>query len=186
MDVGLSPMSAIGQFNFGFPLAVSNAGTGLGSVTSTPAGIVCGAPCSTVLNAGSSVTLTATPANGYIFTGWKGDCVGTGTCTVTMSQARNVAAYFGAKAALTSPTPGSTLSGASITFTWGAGAGVTQYWLYIGSTPGGYDLYTHAFAPGTLSTGVTLPIDGRPLYARLHSQLNGGWQWTDYTFTAAP
>ena len=62
-------------------------------MTSTPAGINCGAACSASFNGGTKVTLAATPAAGYSFTGWLGDCTGT-TCTVTMTAARNVTALF--------------------------------------------------------------------------------------------
>ena len=42
------------------------------------------------------MTLTATPNAGSTFLGWTGEgCSGTGTCTVTMTQARNVVATFG-------------------------------------------------------------------------------------------
>ncbi|MBI5676060.1 MAG: DUF1566 domain-containing protein [Nitrospirae bacterium] len=47
--------------------------TGSGTVTSSPAGINCGADCSEVYNLGTVVTLTPTPAAGYLFTGWRGD-----------------------------------------------------------------------------------------------------------------
>jgi hypothetical protein len=42
----------------------------------------------------TSVTLTATPALGSIFSGWSGACSGTGTCTVVITQARSVTATF--------------------------------------------------------------------------------------------
>ena len=57
-----------------FDLTVSL--TGSGSVTSSPAGIDCGSDCAETLAAGSSVTLSATPASGAMFTGWGGDCSG--------------------------------------------------------------------------------------------------------------
>ncbi len=44
--------------------------------------------------AGSSITLTASPAAGYIFAGWQGACTGTGACQVTMSGPESVAAQF--------------------------------------------------------------------------------------------
>ncbi|MEX0409845.1 hypothetical protein ABGN05_30005, partial [Aquibium sp. LZ166] len=47
----------------------------------------------------------------------------------------------GTKAVMTSPTPGSTL-GSSATFIWTTGSGVSQYWLYVGSTGvGSYNIY---------------------------------------------
>ena len=78
-----------------FPLTVTKAGTGTGTVTSNPAGIDCGVTCTVLFNSGTVVTLTATPASGSVFAGWSGDCTGSGaTCQVTMNQDRNVTASF--------------------------------------------------------------------------------------------
>jgi hypothetical protein len=74
-------------------LTVAKAGTGSGSVTSSPAGIDCGTACSHAYVQGTVVTLTATPDVG-VFTGWSGACTGSGTCTVTMSAAQAVTASF--------------------------------------------------------------------------------------------
>src|SRR2546425_6115264 len=79
----------------GSTLTVSKAGAGSGTVTSSPAGISCGATCSTSFTPGAVVTLTAAPAAGSTFTGWSGGgCTGTGTCTVTMTAATSVTATF--------------------------------------------------------------------------------------------
>lgn len=87
---------------FGWPLTVRLAGTGSGTVTSSPAGINCGTDCDEVYRQGTSVTLTATPAAGSTFTGWTGGgCTGTGTCTVTMNSAVAVSASFSARRTLT-------------------------------------------------------------------------------------
>jgi len=75
-----------------YTLSVSK--TGSGTVTSDVGGINCGATCSASLSTGTAVTLTATPATGYAFTGWSGACTGTGTCTTTMNAARSVVASF--------------------------------------------------------------------------------------------
>ena len=76
-------------------LGVTKAGTGSGTVTSSPAIIDCGSTCSGNFANGSSVTLTAIPAAGSIFTGWSGACSGTiGSCTVAMSEARSVTSNF--------------------------------------------------------------------------------------------
>jgi hypothetical protein len=68
--------------------------TGSGTVLSNVAGINCGSSCSATYNSGTSVTLTATAGGGYVFSGWSGVCSGTGSCVVTMSQARSVTAIF--------------------------------------------------------------------------------------------
>ena len=76
-------------------LAVTKAGNGSGTVSSSPAGIDCGSTCSGWFASGSSVTLTATPAATSTFAGWSGGgCSGTGTCTVTADAAKAVTATF--------------------------------------------------------------------------------------------
>ncbi len=54
-------------------LTVGLAGSGNGTVTSSPAGIDCGADCAQAYDLGSLVTLTANPDTGSTFTGWSGD-----------------------------------------------------------------------------------------------------------------
>ncbi|NJD92160.1 MAG: hypothetical protein FIA91_11725, partial [Geobacter sp.] len=77
-------------------LTVVLPGNGTGTVTSLPAGINCTSSCSASYDAGTTVTLTAVPDAGSLFAGWSGDCSGTGSCTVTMSQANSVMATFAA------------------------------------------------------------------------------------------
>jgi hypothetical protein len=77
-----------------FILSVAKDGDGAGTVTSSPAGIDCGSDCSQSYVFNTSVMLTATPVAGSVFAGWSGDCTGTGSCTVTMGQARSVTATF--------------------------------------------------------------------------------------------
>jgi hypothetical protein len=77
-----------------FTLSVGRSGTGSGTVTSSPAGIDCGTDCSESYLFGTAVGLTATPASGSLFTGWTGDCSGSGTCTVTLDAPRAVTATF--------------------------------------------------------------------------------------------
>ena len=80
-------------------LAVSMAGNGAGSVTSTPPGIDCtvgsSVGCSAQFAAGTNVILSAVLGTNSQFSGWSGGgCSGTGPCTVTMDQARAVTATF--------------------------------------------------------------------------------------------
>jgi RHS repeat-associated protein/uncharacterized repeat protein (TIGR02543 family) len=102
-------------------LSIAKTGSGAGTVTSTPAGIDCGAICSAryapdfaahQLEPGEGrghrhdtgpgpgkpaalITLTATPVTGSTFDGWSGACAGSAdTCTVTMDQSQSVSARF--------------------------------------------------------------------------------------------
>jgi uncharacterized protein (TIGR03437 family) len=45
-------------------------------------------------DAGASVVLTATPATGFVFAGWEGNCSGTGACQLSMNGPKNVKADF--------------------------------------------------------------------------------------------
>ena len=74
--------------------ALSVSVTGSGSVTSSPTGINCPSTCSANFAPGTQVTLTATPANGWGFSGWSGACSGVDNCVVTMSAAQSVTATF--------------------------------------------------------------------------------------------
>ena len=78
-----------------FPLTVTLAGDGVGSVTSDVGSINCGATCSDNYVYQTAVTLTPSPDASSAFTGWSGGgCSGTAPCTVTVDQAVNVTATF--------------------------------------------------------------------------------------------
>ena len=68
--------------------------TGSGTVGSSPSGIDCPSTCSATFSGAAQVTLTATPANGWTFSGWGGACSGTGSCVVTVNTAQSVSATF--------------------------------------------------------------------------------------------
>jgi hypothetical protein len=92
------------------PVAVTLAGNGAGGVASGPAGVSCTtgstAGCAGTFTPGTSVTLTATPDGNSTFTGWSGDCTGTGACTVAADRARAVTATFGRRRVALSVTVG--------------------------------------------------------------------------------
>src|SRR5438552_3471830 len=77
-----------------FTLTVAEAGTGSGTVTSSPAGIDCGTSCSADYASGTLVTLTAAASAGSTFTGWSGGCSGTGDCMVSLTANAAVTASF--------------------------------------------------------------------------------------------
>jgi uncharacterized repeat protein (TIGR01451 family) len=69
--------------------------TGQGTVTSDIGGIYCGSVCSATYDAGTVVTLTATPDIDYQFDGWSGDASGSSSSVViTMDGNKTVGATF--------------------------------------------------------------------------------------------
>jgi hypothetical protein len=76
-----------------FALSVSLVGGG--AVTSADGYVNCSATCSQNYVIGSFVTLTANPAQNWVFTSWSGcDSMNGNTCYVTMNSARSVTATF--------------------------------------------------------------------------------------------
>jgi hypothetical protein len=90
----------------------------------------------------------------------------------------------GGNATMSSPTPGSTLTGSSQNFQW-TNVSAQAYWLYIGSSQGGADIHDSGSLSGTSTTVSGLPTDGRTLYVRLWTKQGGVWGYNDYTYTAA-
>ena len=86
-------------------LAVYMAGTGTGTITSSPGTIACGSPaagatCTGNYSLGTTVTLTATPAAGSVFGGWSANCTAVPgnpspmVCQVQMKNNETVGAVF--------------------------------------------------------------------------------------------
>jgi List-Bact-rpt repeat protein len=75
-----------------FHLAVTKAGNG--TVTSSPAGIDCGATCTASFSSDTVVELTPTPDPGWSFSAWTGACTGAGPCSVKMTADTAVTATF--------------------------------------------------------------------------------------------
>jgi N-acetylneuraminic acid mutarotase len=118
-------------------LSISLSGTGAGSVTSSPVGIDCPGDCAANFGAGASVTLTATPASGSVFTGWNaGGCSTGSSCTVSASN-QTITATFTALPKLT-------------VVVLGGGDGV------VTSTPGGIDCAASCQASLPVGTSLTL------------------------------
>ena len=126
-----------------FTLTVSVTGTGSGTVTSDVGSIDCPPDCSFGYESGDVVTLTPHPASGSAFTGWSGACSGTGGCTVTMSQARNVTAQF------TNTSPAPTMRTLTVVKQGGGSGTVT-------SSPAGISCGSTCSGSFTDGTSVTL------------------------------
>jgi hypothetical protein len=92
----------------------------------------------------------------------------------------------GAGGVITTPTPGSTLSGSSMTFNWAAGASASGYWLVVGSTAGGDNYYSSGNLGNALTATVSgLPTNSSTVYVTLYSVIAGAWVGNGYTYTAA-
>jgi hypothetical protein len=86
-------------------LTVSTTGDGTGVVTSSPAGINCGATCSASFPYGTVVTLTATADHGSVWVAWtSGYCQGLGVthCAFPMDAPETITVQFRKQ---TAPTP---------------------------------------------------------------------------------
>ncbi|MEN8691857.1 MAG: reprolysin-like metallopeptidase [Desulfobacterales bacterium] len=88
--------------------------------------------------------------------------------------------------AMTSPVPGSSLADSTVTFVWTAnGAAVTEWWLYIGTSPGAKDIYdSGSLGSATSDTVSGLPDNGSLIYVRLFFMIGGDWQNDDFQYTA--
>jgi len=127
-------------------LTVESAGTGAGTITSSPSGVSCGFTCSASFASGTSVKLTATPGSGAKFAGWSGACSGKSTCIVDLKAAESVTAKFTSSATPIQLTvqPGGTGSGT------------------VTSSPSGVNCTTTCTADLPKGTAVTLTATASP------------------------
>ena len=88
-------------------LTVTRHGAGTGTVTSAPAGILCGSDCVYDVPFGERVTLTAAAGARSAFIGW-GErlCTGTGPCITTVPADTSIAAFFASLARCGNPQSG--------------------------------------------------------------------------------
>jgi Ca2+-binding RTX toxin-like protein len=162
-------------------LTVAKAGTGGGTVSSTPSGIDCGATCTASYAAGTTVALTAAPDASSVFVGWSGGCTGTKlTCNVTMSSAKTVTATFTrivvsiADASGNEGNPGSPgLLSFSVTVSPAPGHAVTvPFTLQPGSAGAGTDYGNPTLSPITISANGAAEVIKVPLVADLVKEPN--------------
>lgn len=150
-------------------LTVAKTGSGTGTVTSTPAGIDCGAACSQPYIDGAFVTLSTTNGTGSLFAGWSGDA----DCAdgvVTMSAAKTCTARFDLLPdlivfALTAPA--TALSGSTISVT-----DTTR--SQTGTGPAGASTTRFYFSTNSTWDAGDTPIGSRPVPALLSGGTSSG------------
>jgi hypothetical protein len=139
-------------------LSVSKLGTGSGTVTSSPSGIHCGMECSQDYLSGTLVTLSALAEANSSFTGWTGACSGTGSCTVTMSAERSVAATFRSNTVPTVVIYDDALAKGWDNWSWSAtidlaGTSPVQAGMYaVNATLDGWGAFSTAMPSGSVDT----------------------------------
>jgi hypothetical protein len=102
------------------------------------------------------------------------------------SQHRDYTYTAALAAAMSSPAPGTTLSGHSVTFNWTSGTSGASYQLYVGKSLGGGGYFKFSSTTATSATVNDLPTNGSTVYVRLITYFpDGTSQHYDYTYTAA-
>ena len=128
-------------------LSVTKQGGGGGTVVSSPAGIDCGGVCSASFAVGTSVTLTAKPAQGSFLESWGGGCATTpassSTCTVKLDGSTNATVAFASRQSL------------SVMFA-GTGAGV------VSGSPGELECRSPAPCSASIDIGTTMTLTPVP------------------------
>ena len=137
----------------------------MGTVTSAPAGIDCGAVCSASFLDGTTVTLTATPDADSLFDGWSGDADCTDG-TVAMTSNRTCTSTFTPK-----PVPTETLTVSRV----GIGSGT------VTSTPAGIDCGITCSAK--FGTGTTVALTALPVGSSVFTGWTGDADCTDDSVT---
>jgi hypothetical protein len=186
--------TAVGSTSAAQTATLTNTGSAVLTISSIALGgaqagsFVKSTTCGASLAAGANCTINVAFAPGA-----------TGALAATLTVADNTAASSqsvsltgtGAAgtakaAALTSPTPGSTLAGATVTFSWSAATGATTYALNLGSTgANSSNLYNSGHITATSATATSLPTNGETFYAELWAYVNNAWVTTNYTYQAA-
>lgn len=136
-------------------VTVNRDGAGLGTIVSVPAGLTCGAGCTSTTGSfagGTPVTFQAVPAAGSVFTGWSGGvCTGLSACTFTVGVGQTVTGTFAlSPVSITSPLTATAAVGQPFSYTLTA-LGTAPVTLGAAGLP--------AWASFDLSTGI---ISGTP------------------------
>lgn len=89
-------------------------------------------------------------------------------------------------ATFTYPTQGATNVTTAQAFTWTAtAAGVQGYALYVGTSPGGGEVYSSGLLSPSTTSHTPQLVPNQTLWARIWTQREGNWKFTDISFTTA-
>ena len=143
-------------------LTVTRAGSGSGRITSSPAGIDCGADCVEQYADAAVITLNALADAGSTFTGWTGVCSGTGSCVLSLTADTTIGATFAASpptirfgAATVTVSEGAGTVAIPVTRSSSVGTAAVNYATVDGSAVAGQD-YTATTGTLSLAAGVTM------------------------------
>ncbi|MFZ4859468.1 MAG: InlB B-repeat-containing protein, partial [Desulfuromonadaceae bacterium] len=126
-------------------LNVTLSGNGSGTITSSPNLITCSSgTCTEQITPYTAITLYRSPLPGSTFTGWSGDCSGTGNCLLSMTGPHSVTATF----TLNSYTVSTSRSGT------GSGS--------ISSTPAGIDCRVGGTCSSGFLYGTSVTLTATP------------------------
>lgn len=117
--------------------------------------------------------------SGYMRIRYGTSRVGYAACYVDYGEDTTTAA------AITSPASGSTFTGSEITFTWDAYEGATEYWLTVGTAANKANIYSKSAGTDTSATVDRIHTDGRAIYVKLFTKVDGQWYARIYTYKAA-
>lgn len=78
-------------------LVVTLRGRGDGEIQIVPSDDVCSRSCERRFDAGTQITVTATPGGGSVFKGWGDTCDGDGSCSFVLDKQRSLTATFALK-----------------------------------------------------------------------------------------
>jgi CSLREA domain-containing protein len=152
--------------------------TQVGGISTTTFAATAGAlPAGLLLSSTGTVNGTPTAPGTFNFTATATDvngCSGSAGYSITINPAPS-------PAVLTTPRPGSTFAGTTVSFQWTSGTSVTAYRLSVGTAFGGIDLFNQDEGTNLSAVVNGLPT-GSAVYVRLWSQIAGQWVFNDYQF----
>jgi hypothetical protein len=131
------------------------------------------------LGSGHTATVNGLPTSGTVYVRYWTRFAGGWQLT---DQPYTMSVVSSGPPAIACPGPGVTLTSKTVTFMGGHSAGDLQHWLYVGTTPGGYDLFTQDLGTGHMATVNGLPDTGT-IHVRYWTRSSGGWQVVDRPYT---